>query len=224
MTRAVSHPARSAVPALDVGRADRADRETATGARWEPRPRIHGRASHPIRPPVPAAIAPARLLQNAAELPIAPRWWEADPLSAGQAPTRDPSAGTLPRLPFDRSHRSTGEIRPCVRVTPSALTKRRAGSLTTGLTRGVHAPGLPRQQRIPHPEVPVVARSNRLPRPRLRCPTCGGAPRLPADLRQSLRCQCGALLRIALVEARPVTLTPDFDDDPLPAARRWWDK
>ena len=56
-----------------------------------------------------------------------------------------------------------------------------------------------------------MARSSRLPRPRLRCPVCGGAPRLPADLRQSLRCQCGAGLRIALVEARAV-LTPDFDD------------
>ena len=148
--------------------------------------------------------------------------WEADPLTTGQAPTRDPS-GTLNGQSFARRHRSAGDIRACVRVTPSAMTKRRAGSLATSLTRGVHAPGQPQQQRIPHPEVPVVARSNRLPRPRLACPVCGGAPRLPADLRQSLRCQCGAMLRIALVEARPVTLTPDYDDDPLPAARRWWD-
>ena len=66
-----------------------------------------------------------------------------------------------------------------------------------------------------------MARS--IPRPRLACPVCQGAPRLPRDLRQSLKCQCGALLRLALIEARPV-LTPDFDDDPLPAARRWWDK
>ena len=128
------------------------------------------------------------------------RWWEADPLTTGHAPTRDPS-GTLPRLLFDRSHRSVGDIRACVRVTPSAMTKRRAGSLATSLTRGVHAPGLPRQQRIPHPEVPVVARS-RLPAPRLKCPVCDGAPRLPADLRQALRCQCGAVLRCALVTAR----------------------
>ena len=143
---------------------------------------------------------------------------EADPLTTGQAPTRDPS-GTLPRLLFDRSHRSMGDIRACVRVTPHDLTKRRARSLATSLTRGVHAP---RQQRIPHPEVPVVARS-RLPAPRLKCPVCDGAPRLPADLRQALRCQCGAVLRCALVTARPVTLTPDFDDS-LPAPRRWWDR
>ena len=138
MVRSVSHPARPAVLALDVGRVGRADREAATGARWEPRPLIHGRASHPNGPPVPAAIGPARLLQNAAELPIAPPWWEADPLTTGQAPTRDPS-GTLNGQSFARRHRSAGEIRACVRVTPSALTKRRAGSLATSLTRGVHA-------------------------------------------------------------------------------------
>ena len=67
-----------------------------------------------------------------------------------------------------------------------------------------------------------MARSNRLPRPRLACPVCGGAPRLPTDLRQALRCQCGAVLRIALVEARAV-LTNDYSD-PLPAPRRWWDR
>ena len=165
---------------------------------------------------------PARLLQNAAELPIAPDRWEADPLTTGQAPTRDPS-GTLNGSSLDRMPESAVDIRACVRVTPSGLTKRRAGSLATGLTRGVHAPDNHNNNEIPRPEVPVVARSNRLPRPRLACPVCGGAPRLPADLRQSLRCQCGALLRIALVEVRPVTLTPDFDDDTPPAAR-WWDR
>ena len=71
----------------------------------------------------------------------------------------------------------------------------------------------------------ATGRGRRTPRPRLACPVCSGAPRLPADLRQSLRCQCGAVLRIALVVARrPVTLTPDYDDPPPPAARRWWDR
>ena len=50
----------------------------------------------------------------------------------------------------------------------------------------------------------------RIPRPRLRCPVCAGAPRLPADLRRELRCQSGARLRVALVLARP----------PLPAPTR----
>ena len=219
MVRSVSHPARPAVLALDVGRVDRADREAATGARWEPRPLIHGRASHPNGPPVPAAIGPARLLQNAAELPIAPPWWEADPLTTGQAPTRDPS-GTLNGQSFARRHRSAGEIRACVRVTPL-----RPDETPRGIARyQSDARGSrPAQQRIHPIGRPVVARSNRLPRPRLACPVCDGAPRLPVDLRQSLRCQCGAVLRIALVEARPVTLTPDFDDS-LPAPRRWWDR
>ena len=39
----------------------------------------------------------------------------------------------------------------------------------------------------------------REPSPRLSCPACGGAPRLPRDLRQEVRCGCGARLRLALV-------------------------
>ena len=44
----------------------------------------------------------------------------------------------------------------------------------------------------------------RAPRPRLSCPACGGAPQLPRDLRQEVRCGCGARLRVALVPARAV--------------------
>ena len=59
----------------------------------------------------------------------------------------------------------------------------------------------------------------RIPRPRLRCPVCDGAPRLPADLRRELRCQSGARLRVALVLARPPLPRPR----PVPAhVRNWW--
>ena len=52
--------------------------------------------------------------------------------------------------------------------------------------------------------------------PRLRCPVCDGAPRLPADLRRELRCQSGARLRVALVLARPPTCgTGGRTDTPL---------
>ena len=44
----------------------------------------------------------------------------------------------------------------------------------------------------------------RAPRPRLSCPACGGAPQLPRDLRQEVRCGCGARLRVALVPVRAV--------------------
>ena len=146
-------------------------------------PRIRGRRSHPIRPPVPAAIAPAGILQNAAELPIAPDRWEADPLTTGQAPTRDRS-GTLPRLPL------TAPVGRWVTI-----------ERTDGLTR----------QRTPQ--------QRRLPRPRLRCPECGGAPTLPRDKRQPIRCQCGAVQRLALVPAHPPRPRPQPAD-----VRRWWDR
>ena len=94
-----SHLDRSAVPGRDVGRVDRAGGVALRPFRWELPPRIRGRRSHPIRQPVPAAIAPAGILQNAAELPISPDRWEADPLTTGRPPTRDRS-GTLPRLPL----------------------------------------------------------------------------------------------------------------------------
>ena len=44
----------------------------------------------------------------------------------------------------------------------------------------------------------------RRPSPRLICPACSGAPRLPRDLRQEVRCGCGARLRVALVPVRAV--------------------
>ena len=44
---------------------------------------------------------------------------------------------------------------------------------------------------------------SRIPRLRLRCPSCGGGPRLPRDLRKEIRCACGAALRVALVRVRP---------------------
>ena len=40
------------------------------------------------------------------------------------------------------------------------------------------------------------------PRHRLKCPACGGAPRLPRDLRQEVGCACGVQLRLARVLAR----------------------
>ena len=49
---------------------------------------------------------------------------------------------------------------------------------------------------------------SRTPRPRLRCPSCGGAPRLPRDLRKEIRCGCGAALRVALVRVRPPVPRP----------------
>ncbi|MDE0229992.1 MAG: hypothetical protein OXJ62_14165 [Spirochaetaceae bacterium] len=46
---------------------------------------------------------------------------------------------------------------------------------------------------------------------------------MPRDLRQPIRCGCGALLRVALVEARrPVPLTPDYDE-PAPTPP-WWNR
>ena len=59
----------------------------------------------------------------------------------------------------------------------------------------------------------------RRPRPRLKCPVCGGAPRLPVDLRAPLRCQCGAALRLRLVTDGPPP-APDFEagDRRLPDA------
>ena len=42
----------------------------------------------------------------------------------------------------------------------------------------------------------------RRPRPRLACPNCGGAPQVPRDLRQEVRCSCGLALRLAWVPAR----------------------
>ena len=73
-----------------------------------------------------------------------------------------------------------------------------------------------------------VSRARRMSRPRLRCPVCDGAPRLPADLREPVRCQCGALLRVALVPARrPLAVTNDWDEAPAakapaaPAASLW---
>ena len=68
-------------------------------------------------------------------------------------------------------------------------------------------------------------RTRPLPRLRLKCPICGGAPRLPRDLRQPVRCGCGALLRVALVPARKLTVTPDWDEAPTPAPPAdppWW--
>ena len=50
-------------------------------------------------------------------------------------------------------------------------------------------------------------RRRRLPRPRLNCPACGSAPRLPSDLREEVRCGCGARLRVALVPVRTVSRT-----------------
>ena len=50
----------------------------------------------------------------------------------------------------------------------------------------------------------------RIPRPRLRCPVCDGAPRLPADLRRELRCQSGARLRVALGNGFSVGLYRDY--------------
>ena len=54
------------------------------GAWWEPRSRIHGTARHPNGPPVAASIVPAELLQDAAAVPIAHRWWEVDPFRLGR--------------------------------------------------------------------------------------------------------------------------------------------
>ena len=48
----------------------------------------------------------------------------------------------------------------------------------------------------------------RLPRLRLRCPSCGGTTRLPRDLRQRIRCPCGAALHVALVHAHPHVTQP----------------
>lgn len=45
--------------------------------------------------------------------------------------------------------------------------------------------------------------TRRLPRPRLRCPSCGNAPRLQRDLRQRFRCSCGAALLVARVHVHP---------------------
>lgn len=42
----------------------------------------------------------------------------------------------------------------------------------------------------------------------MSCPACGGAPRLPRDLRQEVRCGCGARLRLALVPVRAVKPAP----------------
>jgi len=50
-------------------------------------------------------------------------------------------------------------------------------------------------------------RRRKLPRPRLSCPVCGSAPRLPSDLREEVRCGCGARLRMALVQARTASRT-----------------
>ena len=56
---------------------------------------------------------------------------------------------------------------------------------------------------------------SRTPRPRLRCPVCDGAPRLPRDLRQPVAGSgSGTLLRVALVPARNLTVTPDWDEAP----------
>ena len=50
-------------------------------------------------------------------------------------------------------------------------------------------------------------RRRKLPRPRLSCPVCGSAPRLPSDLRVEVRCGCGARLRVALVPVRTESRT-----------------
>ena len=62
----------------------------------------------------------------------------------------------------------------------------------------------------------------RPPPPRLSCPACGGAPRLPRDLRQEVRCGCGARLRLALVsvKAEPAPVAPDREPRPVVAPAR----
>jgi len=56
-------------------------------------------------------------------------------------------------------------------------------------------------------------RRRKLPRPRLSCPVCGSAPRLPSDLRAEVRCGCGARLRVALVPVRTAS-RPASTSDP----------
>ena len=56
------------------------------------------------------------------------------------------------------------------------------------------------------------------PAPRLKCPVCGAAPRLPRDLRQPIKCECRAILRVSLtVERMPV-------DEADVERARWWDR
>ena len=77
----------------------------------------------------------------------------------------------------------------------------------------------PQQQHHPQQQevLPMPRARRSLPRPRLACPRCGAAPRLPVDLRELFRCTCGATLRVALTVAREETRTAE-------PVSRWCDR
>ena len=58
------------------------------------------------------------------------------------------------------------------------------------------------------PAPAMTRRRQRLPAFKPKCPRCGGAPRLPADLRAEIRCGCGAALRLVLVNRRRRSVIP----------------
>ena len=80
--------------------------------------------------------------------------------------------------------------------------------VTGTINRGKHdANAVQLGARAAHPEGHQTVR-RRVP---LRCPSCGGAPRLPQDLRQEVRCACGTTLRVGLVcaQASPNAIPKD---------------